>query len=757
MLSRRLTNKAVSGLQWVRRVAVNPAFIGILLLQCWFAPQCSALVQPLKPSTDDLVVETSLDVDDKLPLVTANLDGHELVFFLDTGSASSILYRGDKSWLRGESIKVPSSSGGVSFSRDSYRDQCLRINGERFYGAVSLLDEDNSLSGFIPMCDGFLGMDLFRDYAIEINPDEKVFRVYDQVPDGIEQTADFVLRMRNDRFVELDFNKSGRTLAVLDTGSEFGITLEQNIFDKLVAEKRIGSCVVSPAATLAGYRVRLAGQLSGEPLCALLTDSVVVHQAVTPNPQQSSTNLGWPFLRRFVTVIDFTRNRVLLRKSQYFDEHEVIDRSGIRFSKTEEGILVSGCYENSPAHKAGIEASTFLTGIDGTQTSEMSVFEIMHRLSILGESVKLTLRQNSMDRDLTITLQDFQDIVVPRPDGEAKLLADIHVSTESAVPIVAIEVNEQMMSAILDTTVRPLVLNTTTATSVGISSDSQSDVAERIKSIRVGGQPWKVETAAMLDLSPRSKAFDQKIQAVIGPHLFGENVVHLDLGNQRVQIFDRVSNLVKTEFECFRLEIDQNGMKLAVAIPGYGAEDFYLASSVYLPLTLKGEVFDTLVKRKIMTISGSEKANSSSDDISDFPVGKLHTVNIGTSAWKNIDVVRFQHSCIGFELLRKMVVVIDRKNQCCYIKQAPQEDAVDLSGLTLMRGDSGVTVLRCKQDSIAEGAGIKPRDRLLRINGSEVETLPLAQMRQMLSKPASTVSLLVQRDESESFTVDLNL
>ncbi len=357
MLSRRLTNKAVSGLQWVRRVAVNPAFIGILLLQCWFAPQCSALVQPLKPSTDDLVVETSLDVDDKLPLVTANLDGHELVFFLDTGSASSILYRGDKSWLRGESIKVPSSSGGVSFSRDSYRDQCLRINGERFYGAVSLLDEDNSLSGFIPMCDGFLGMDLFRDYAIEINPDEKVFRVYDQVPDGIEQTADFVLRMRNDRFVELDFNKAGRTLAVLDTGSEFGITLEQNIFDKLVAEKRIGSCVVSPAATLAGYRVRLAGQLSGEPLCALLTDSVVVHQAVTPNPQQSSTNLGWPFLRRFVTVIDFTRNRVLLRKSQYFDEHEVIDRSGIRFSKTEEGILVSGCYENSPAHKAGIEAS----------------------------------------------------------------------------------------------------------------------------------------------------------------------------------------------------------------------------------------------------------------------------------------------------------------------------------------------------------------------------------------------------------------
>lgn len=90
-------------------------------------------------------------------------------------------------------------------------------------------------------------------------------------------------------------------------------------------------------------------------------------------------------------------------------------------------------------------------------------------------------------------------------------------------------------------------------------------------------------------------------------------------------------------------------------------------------------------------------------------------------------------------------------------KQAPQEDAVDLSGLTLMRGDSGVTVLRCKQDSIAEGAGIKTRDRLLKINGSEVETLSLAQMRQMLSESASTLSLLVQRGESESFTVELKL
>ena len=129
--------------------------------------------------------------------------------------------------------------GESFFSTEIYSDQCLRIHGERFYGAVSLLDEDSGLGGFIPMCDGFLGMDLFRDYAIEINPDEKVFRVYDRVPESIVQMSDFVLRLRNQHMVELDLNKAGRTLALLDTGSDFGITLEQNIFDKLVARTEL--------------------------------------------------------------------------------------------------------------------------------------------------------------------------------------------------------------------------------------------------------------------------------------------------------------------------------------------------------------------------------------------------------------------------------------------------------------------------------------------------------------------------------------
>ena len=114
-MSRRLTFKPAKGIKNCAKLLANPSCIGILLLQFWFAPECSALVQPQNPSTDDLIVETSLDMDDKLPLVSVNLDGRELVFFVDTGSASSTIFRGDKSWLRGESTYVPSSSGGVFF------------------------------------------------------------------------------------------------------------------------------------------------------------------------------------------------------------------------------------------------------------------------------------------------------------------------------------------------------------------------------------------------------------------------------------------------------------------------------------------------------------------------------------------------------------------------------------------------------------------------------------------------------------------
>ena len=81
----------------------------------------------------------------------------------------------------------------------------------------------------------------------------------------------------------------------------------------------------------------------------------------------------------------------------------------------------------------------------------MSVFEIRRRLSIQGKRVTLTLRQNSMDRDVPITLHDFEEIVVPQPDAEAKLLADIALAPEAALSVMTIEVNDQMMSAILET------------------------------------------------------------------------------------------------------------------------------------------------------------------------------------------------------------------------------------------------------------------------------------------------------------------
>ncbi len=609
-------------------------------------------------SVDELIVQTPLDIVDSLPIVTAVFEDKPFAFILDTGAVSS--------WFRADQRKLLSSNTKAFYSKNPTSSHCFRIGGERFWGAVGFLPDDPDFAGITPRAVGVLGMDLFRDYAIEINPDEKVFRVYDRVPEEIAKQSEYVLRMKSGSSVELDLNDNKHTTALLDTASEYGITLEQPLFDQLISENRIGYCIESRSVRLDGSHDRLSGQLIGEPLCDLLKGSVVVHQAATPNTRQSTTNIGWPVLRRFISVFDFTRNRVLLRKSRYFDEHEVLDRSGITFVRTDDGILIHFC-KKSPAHDADIEPGSFLMQIDDQPTIEMPAFEIMKRLSVPGKPVKLSLRQNSGDKDVTIVPRDFQQTIVPQARAEGKLLTDIQILKEQFL-LVAMEIKGQKVSAVFDTSAGSLVLDAAAAVEMGVAGDSPSAVAENIKCVRVGHESWNVDRAFIRDLTPLGKALDAEIKAVIGPNLFRNQIVLLNLGKNQIQIFDRVPKSILTEFECCKLKGDQNGIKITASIPGYGLEDFYLASGMYYPLSLREETYDALGPGKLLT-SHDTRETISSTGSADLTSGHLRNLMICTQSWKQIEAIRYEKSCIGMQLLQKMVVVLDLKNHCCYIKK----------------------------------------------------------------------------------------
>ena len=114
-----------------------------------------------------------------------------------------------------------------------------------------------------------------------------------------------------------------------------------------------------------------------------------------------------------------------------------------------------------------------------------------------------------------------------------------------------------------------------------------------------------------------------------------------------------------------------------------------------------------------------------------------------------------QHNVLGLNYWSRYVVTFDFPGQAIYLKKGArfdQPDTHDLSGLSVVRAGGRTTVAAVDDGTPAAGAGFRPGDVILKVNGANAGDMTLTAVRRLLAVRGAKVTLVLGRGGKEQET-----
>ncbi|WP_167855610.1 aspartyl protease family protein [Hymenobacter fodinae] len=260
--------------------------------------------------------------------------------------------------------------------------------------ALSLLLLSNdvlNLSGYVGMpIHGLLGADIFRSFVVEINPVEQevVFhqpedyraprgRRWAQIPLDMEGNKTYVTLP-----VTLNDSLTLPLKLVLDTGAGHALSLETTSDKqlKLPAQHLRTQLGRGLNGYINGYLGRVTElRLGRYRVPSLLTSFPDAADVAQRADVFRNGNLGFELLKRFMIVIDYTHNRLLLRPNSTFRQPFEHDMSGFDLVAAGPELrryVIGKIQPESPAALAGLQTNDELVSINLIPTAELSLTQI---------------------------------------------------------------------------------------------------------------------------------------------------------------------------------------------------------------------------------------------------------------------------------------------------------------------------------------------------------------------------------------------
>jgi len=111
---------------------------------------------------------------------------------------------------------------------------------------------------------------------------------------------------------------------------------------------------------------------------------------------------------------------------------------------------------------------------------------------------------------------------------------------------------------------------------------------------------------------------------------------------------------------------------------------------------------------------------------------------------------------LGLTYWSRYVATFDFPGQAIYLKKSTrfdQPDSHDLSGLSVVRVGGRTTVVVVDVGTPAAGAGIRPGDVILKVNGADAGEMTLTAIRRLLAARGAKVTLVLGRGGKEQEAV----
>ncbi|MDH3323000.1 MAG: aspartyl protease family protein [Flavobacteriaceae bacterium] len=373
-----------------------------------------------------------------LVVISAEVNGKELSFLLDTGIVNTILFNlkfSDSLELKHvEKIHLRGLGEGVPIEALRSKNNLLQLKGisNPDHLIYIITDDMFELSSKMGMdVHGIIGGDLFKDFIVKINYSTKKITFYR--PDSYDYKSckkceTFPLEFFNQKpfinaFVENQLGEEHEVKLLIDSGGGDALWLFKETHPKIMIPDKyfddylgmgLNGDIYGKRGKIAKFRI---GSFIFENASVSYPDSISIVTAVQNNKKRNGT-FGAEMLKRFHVVFDYPNKKVTFKKNKkYFNDPFSYNKSGIEIvyggemlvkeinssagkkntpkKETNNIIEIINSYnlaykpsyviakirENSPAYLSGLMVGDIILEINGSHAYDKKMEEIIHILS----------------------------------------------------------------------------------------------------------------------------------------------------------------------------------------------------------------------------------------------------------------------------------------------------------------------------------------------------------------------------------------
>jgi hypothetical protein len=242
-------------------------------------------------------------------------------------------------------------------------------------------------------CDGILGIDALKDYAVVLDFERSTLALYSKTPEDIRRRGISIPLVSFFNHYQFEATADGQTKLKLLVDSSSGNTVSLVPLDW---EKTFKGKTNDTVPTLSG----VVGGKIAESKIARINKLTFGSESLTNlgcsllHNVTSSSSVGLPFLRRYRVAIDFPEKMLYLAPRSEPANEEEHDMSGLHLLRISGLVTVHSVDPDSPADRAGIKAGDSIAAIDGKDCDNVAMRDIRLRLkSKDGDVVKIKLNR----------------------------------------------------------------------------------------------------------------------------------------------------------------------------------------------------------------------------------------------------------------------------------------------------------------------------------------------------------------------------
>ena len=257
-----------------------------------------------------------------------------------------------------------------------------------------------------------IGYSLFERFVVELDYDRRIMRLHEPAsfePPSAAHVLPLIMRNRLPFVSVLVTPRDGEAYdaeVVVDLGASHAISLNTDSSEAISIPEESLDAVLGHGLSgpVEGKVGRLAAlELAGARLADVLASFPIGEHQHPRGMDSRQGNLGSDVLRRFTTIFDYSRERMILVPNRSFSEPFEWDHSGLKLGAGR-ALEVVSIVAGSPAEKAGIQVGDVLTHVDGSRVGAADYGTIRDVLTGDGE-VDLTFERSGKAYQKTIKLR----------------------------------------------------------------------------------------------------------------------------------------------------------------------------------------------------------------------------------------------------------------------------------------------------------------------------------------------------------------